>query len=65
MDDILPLELFQRIIRNIGRLKERTLLLGEGHKLKGKLICKGGPQTVLHTMTLIESQLALGTQPRY
>ena len=65
MDDILPLELFQGIIRNIERLKERTLLLGEGHKLEGNLICKGGPQTGLHTMALIEAELALGTQPRY
>ena len=65
MDDILPLELFQGIIRNIERLKEKTLLLREGHKLEGKLICEGGPQTALHTMTLIEAQLAFGTQPRY
>ena len=65
MDDILPLELFQGIIRNIERLKERTLLLGEGHKLEGNLICKGRPQTALHTMALIEAELALGTQPRY
>ena len=36
------LELFQRIIRNIERLKEGILLLGEGHKLEGKLILKGG-----------------------
>ena len=55
MDDILPLELFQGIIRNIERLKERTLLLGERHKLEGNVICKGGPQTALHTITLIEA----------
>ena len=42
MDDILPLELFQGIIRNIERLKERTLLLGERQKLEGNVICKGG-----------------------
>ena len=53
MDDILPLVLFQGIIRNIERLKERTLLPGEGHKL-----AEIGPQTTLHTMTLIEAQLA-------
>ena len=57
------LKLFQGIIRNIERLKEGTLLLGEGHKLDGKLILKGGgPQTPLHTMTAIEVQLGLGTQ---
>ena len=65
MDDILPLELFQGIIRNIERLKEKTLLLREGHKLEVNLICKGRPQIALHTMTLIEAQLALWTQPRY
>ena len=36
MDDILLLELFQGIIRNIERLKERTLLPGEGHKLDSR-----------------------------
>ena len=36
MDDILPLVLFQGIIRNIERLKERTLLPGEGHKLDSR-----------------------------
>ena len=41
MDDILPLELFQGIIRNIERLKEGTSLLGEEHKLEGDLIQKG------------------------
>ena len=41
IDDILPLELFQGIIRNTERLKEKTLLLREGHKLEGKLICEG------------------------
>ena len=41
MDDILPLELFQGIIRNIESLKERTSLLGEEHKLEGDLIQKG------------------------
>ena len=61
------LKLFQGIIRNIERLKEGTLLLtlllGEGHKLEGKLILKGGgPQTPLHTMTAIEVQLGLGTE---
>ena len=65
MDDILPLELFQGIIRNIERLKERTLLLGERQKLEGNVICKGGPQTALHTITLIEAYLDLWTQPRY
>ena len=65
MDDILPLELFQGIIRNIERLKEKTLLLREGQKLEGNLICKGRPQIALHTITLIEAQLALWTQPRY
>ena len=39
------------------------MLLGEGHKLEGKLILKGGgPQTPLHTMTAIEVQLGLGTE---
>ena len=59
------LKLFQGIIRNIERLKEGTLLLGQGHKLEGKLILKGwggGPQTPLHTMTAIGVQLGLGTQ---
>ena len=65
MDDILPLELLQGIIRNIERLKEGTLLLGEGHKLEGDLILKEGPQTPLCTMTSIEVQLGLGTQPHY
>ena len=65
MDDILLLELFQGIIRIIERLKERTLLLEEGYKLEGNLISKGGPQTPLHIMTLIEAQLALGTQSPY
>ena len=65
MDDILLLELFQGIIRNIERLKERTLLLGEGYKLEGNLISKGGPQNAIHIMTPIEAQLALGTQSRY
>ena len=65
MDDVLPLELFQGIIHNIERLKERTLLLGEGHKLEGDLILKRGPQTPLYIMTPIEVQLGLGTQPRY
>ena len=41
MDDILALELFQGIIRNIERLKEGTSLLGEEHKLEGDLIQKG------------------------
>ena len=59
------LELFQGIICNIERLKEGTLLLGDGHKLDGKLILQGGPQTPLHTMTAIEVQLGLGTQTRY
>ena len=59
------LELFQGIIRNTERLKEGTLLLGEGHKLEGKLILKGGPQTPLHTMTAIEVQLGWGTQTCY
>ena len=40
MDDLLPLELLQGIIHNIERLKEGTLLLGEGHKLEGNLILK-------------------------
>ena len=65
MDDILPLELLQGIIRNIERLKEGTLLLGEGHKLEGNLVLKKGPQTPLYTITPIEVQLGLGTQPRY
>ena len=65
MDDILALELFLGIIRNIERLKEGTLLLGEEHKLEGDLILNGKPQTTLHTMTPIEVQLGLGTQPRY
>ena len=65
MDDILPLELFQGIIRNIERLNEGTLLLGEEHKLEGDLILKGGPQTLLYTMTPIGAQLGLGTQPGY
>ena len=65
MDDLLPLELLQGIIRNIERLKEGTLLLGEGHKLEGNLILKEGPQTPLHTMTPIKVQLGLAIQPRY
>ena len=65
MDDLLPLELLQGIIRNIERLKEETLLLGEGHKLEGELILKEGPQTPLYTMTPIEVQLGLATKPRY
>ena len=65
MDDILPLELLQGIIRNIERLKEGTLLLGEGHKLEGDLILKEGPQTPLCTTTSIEVQLGLGTQPHH
>ena len=65
MDDILSLELFQGIIRNIERLKEGTLRPGEGHKLEDNLILKWGPQTPLHTMILIEVQLGLETQPRY
>ena len=65
MDDLLPLELLQSIIRNIERLKEGTLLLGEGHKLEGNLILKKGPQTPLYTMTPIEVQLGLATQPHY
>ena len=65
MDDILPLELLQGIIRNIERLKEETLLLGEGHQLEGELILKEEPQTPLYTMTPIEVQLGLATQPRY
>ena len=65
MDDILLLELFQGIIRNIEKLKERTLLLGEEYKLEGNLISKGGPQNAIHIMTPIEAQLALGTQSRY
>ena len=65
MDDILPLELLQGIIRNIERPKEGTLLLGEGHKLEGNLVLKEGPQTPLYTITPIEVQLGLGTQPRY
>ena len=36
------LELFRGIIHNIERLKEGTLLLGEGHKLEGKVILNGG-----------------------
>ena len=35
-----PSELFQGIIRNIETKKERTLLMGERHKLEGNLICK-------------------------
>ena len=65
MDDLLPLELLEGIIRNIERLKEGTLLLGEGHKLEGNLILKEGPQIPLYTMTPIEVQLGLATQPRY
>ena len=64
MEDILPLELLLGIIRNIERLKEGTLLLGEGHKLEGDLILKEEPQTSLCTMTPIEVELCLGTQPR-
>ena len=65
MDDLSPLELLQGIIRNIERLKEGTLLLGEGHKLEGNLILKERPQSPLYTMTPIEVQLDLVTQPRY
>ena len=65
MDDLLPLELLQGIIRNIERLKEETLLLGEGHKLEGERILKEEPQTPLYTMTPIEVQLGLATKPRY
>ena len=54
MDDILPLELLQGIICIIERIKEGTLILGEGHKLEDDLILEE-PQT----------PLALGTQPRY
>ena len=65
MDDLSPLELLQGIIRNIERLKKGTLLLREGQKLEGNLILKEGPQTPLYTMTPIEVQLGLVTQPRY
>ena len=65
MDDLLPLKLLQGIIRNIERLKEETLLLGEGRRLEGNLILKKGPQTPLYTMTPIEVQLDLATQTRY
>ena len=61
MDDILPLELPEGIIRNIDRLKEGTLLLAERHKLEGDLVLKEGPQIPLYTMTPIEVQLGLGT----
>ena len=60
------LELFQGIVRNIERLKEGTLLLGERHKLEGKLILKGGGTS--HPSSYHDSnmvQLGLGTQTRY
>ena len=65
MDDILPLEQFQGIIRNIERLKKGTLLLGEWHKLESNLILKGEPQNPVHTTTPIEVQLVLGAHPHY
>ena len=65
MGDILPLQLFQVVIRNTERLKEGTLLLGEGNKLDGNIILNGKPQTLLDTMTPIEIQPGSGTQPRY
>ena len=65
MDDILPLEQIQGIMRNIERLKKGTLLLEEWRKLERNLILKGGPQTLVHTMTPIEVQLVLGTHPCY
>ena len=63
MDDILPLELLQRIIRNIER-KKGDLATG-GHKLEDGPILRGGPQTPLHTLTPTEAQLGSGTQPYY
>ena len=65
MDDIFSLELLQSIISNIERIKEGTLLLGEGHKLEGDLTLKEGPHTPPYTMTPTEVQLGLVTQPRY
>ena len=65
MGDILPLQLFQVVIRNIERLKEGALLLEERNKLEGNLILNGRPQTSLDTMTPIEIRPGFGTQPRY
>ena len=66
MDDILPLELLQRIIRNIER-KKGDLATG-GHKLEDGLILRGGtsdpssyPDTNRSSAGLRDPTLLLGS----